>query len=535
MIFMSASVLIFVLYPILCILGGSVFIDGHFTLQEYTDLFSKNRVLLEHSFFTAACTAVISTVLGVLIAIRISALRGWRRTVLSAVLLMTMVSPPFISSLMYIQLYGRRGWITYRLLHLSVSPYNQWGIIAMQSLHCASLNALFLLGYIEKLDLRVIRASRDLGAGSTETFFNVVLPMLRPAMAVTAVLSFIRSMADFGTPAVIGGKYGTLASEIYVQLIGYSKPAHAAAMNVLLLIPAVAAFILYRVLIRQGERMASTDRSRDYGDSAELQPEGLFGLAVKGVCGFYMLAMLLQYICIFVSGFLKSKKGKYYFSLANFDELFQYNLKSLVLSLKFALFVALFGTLFGLVLAYYIERRSMPGKRLIDFLATLPYLVPGTCMGIGYILAFNKPPLKLTGTAAIIAASMIFRQLPVIMRIGSASLLQIDRKLENAARDLGAGRIAVIRDVILPGLAKAFATGFIYNFTGAMTTAGAVMFLITAKYKIAVYTLFDAINGGEYGVASLLSSAIILITLAVSGTVTFLTGERRMKYDGHTG
>ena len=174
----------------------------------------------------------------------------------------------------------------------------------------------------------------------------------------------------------------------------------------------------------------------------------------------------------------------------------------------------------------------MVGKWGWDFLSSLPYLLPGTCFGLGYIMAFNKEPLRLTGTAAIIVLNMAFKQLPAVTKIGSASLAQIHRRLEDAARDLGANRLSVIRDVILPSLKTAFVTGFIYNFASSMTTAGAVLFLISARHKVAVYTLFDAINSGEYGVASLISSIIIVITIAVSGGVSLLFSERGEKPAG---
>ena len=143
----------------------------------------------------------------------------------------------------------------------------------------------------------------------------------------------------------------------------------------------------------------------------------------------------------------------------------------------------------------------------------IPYVLPGTCFGIGYILAFHHQPLKLTQTAYIIILNILFRQLPVIIQSASSSLAQMSEKVEMAARDLGATKIEVLRDVVWPSLKSTYITGFVYNFTGAMTTSGAVLFLITPRYKMAVYTLYDAINAGEYGVACLMSAMIILVSV----------------------
>lgn len=521
------AVLLFVLYPLLCIVKKSVIVDGGFTLKEYKNLFSNNLVLMRHSLFTGVCSAVLSTVLGIFIAVKIVASRGRMKLIYLGILMMTMVSPPFISSLVYIQLYGRRGWITYRLLKLSLNPYNKWGIIAMQSLHFASLNALFTVGILEKVDHNMIFASRDLGAGPAETFKEVVLPLIRPAVFVCLILSFIRSLSDFGTPMVIGGRYNTLAAEIYMQLIGYAKLEKASAMNMLLLIPAVLVFAAYRRLMKKSDELFSSGGQKSTGTPLPVEPGGMLKVFMNLSVFIFYVMMVLQYLCIFLTGFLKSKKGVYYFSLDNFNSLLGYNMDSLMRSVKYSLAVAVAGTLFGMLFAYYIERRKIRGKGALDFISTLPYLLPGTCFGIGYILAFNKGPLKLTGTAAIIMINMMFKQLPTVMKVCSASLAQINIKIEDAARDLGAGKFLVMADIVFPNLKHAFVTGFIYNFTSSMTTAGAVMFLISAKNKLAVYTLFDAINSGEYGVASLISSMIIVITLAVSGLVSGLVLRRR--------
>ena len=188
--------------------------------------------------------------------------------------------------------------------------------------------------------------------------------------------------------------------------------------------------------------------------------------------------------------------------------------------------VAVVGTFFALFFAYYVEKRRGWLKKVIYFLAMIPYVLPGTCFGIGYILAFHHQPLKLTQTAYIIILNILFRQLPVIIQSASSSLAQMSEKVEMAARDLGATKIEVLRDVVWPSLKSTYVTGFVYNFTGAMTTSGAVLFLITPRYKMAVYTLYDAINAGEYGVACLMSAMIILVSVLVSWLVNSILRER---------
>lgn len=517
------AVCLFVCYPILCILLRSVQGGEGLTLDSYRAVWDGYRANLWNSVFVGAFTAVFCTLFSVATALFLSTKRGWVKLLCMGLLLITMVSPPFVSSLAYIQLYGRRGWITYRLLGLSWDPYNCWGVIWMQSISFVPLNALFLSGILSKLDGASLQAARDLGARPGAILRDIVLPLMRPGILVSLLLSFVRSLADFGTPVIIGGRFSTIASEIYLQLVGYSDLEKASAMNMFLLLPSIAAFFLYRRLMRRSDLLVEASRAKQEQLRLKLLGCGPAGVAACGISLLFFGMMILQYGCIFLSGFLKSTKGVYSFTLQYLEELLKYDAGTMVRSVEYALVVSLAGTAFAMLFSYYMERRTVPGRNLFDCLVTLPYMLPGTCFGIGYILAFNHPPLKLTGTALIVLANMLFKQLPTSTKICTAALTQVPVSLERAARDLGGGQLAVLRDVILPGLRPAFLSCFVYNFSSSMTTAGAILFLINPGKKLAVFKLFDAVYVGDYALASLISTLIILIVLAVEALAYFFT------------
>lgn len=520
------AVAVFILYPLLCIVKNSLWIDGAFTLREYSGLFLKNGRLLCNSLFVALLSASGAMVLATAVALKVHFTGKKAKGLLMGLLIMTMVSPPFVSALAYIQLFGRRGLITHRLLGLSINPYGWGGIVSMQSLSFVPLNALLLMGVLSKVDQSLIHASRDLGAGPSDTLWRVILPLIRPAMLVCFLLSFIRSLSDFGTPMIIGGRFNVLAPEIYLQIIGYSNLPRASAMNMVILIPALVIFIFYRMLMRNSLFSAGDRKAGDAHSGFCLK--GVTNLLITALSALFYSMMLLQYGSIFLGAFTKSIRGRLHFSLEHFERLRMYNTSTLVRSIVYALIVAIAGTIFGMLLSYYIERRRIPLRNLTDFVATLPYMLPGTCFGIGYILAFNHPPLKLTGTAAIVILNMIFKQLPTTTKTTSAALSQISVSMEQAARDLGALKIHVIKDIVFPNLKNAFLVGFINNFTSAMTTVGAVIFLIHPGKKIAVFALFDAVNSGEYGLASLIAAFIIAVTLLVNLTLSgIMTRGRR--------
>ena len=519
------SICLFVLYPMVCILLRSLQGGEGLSLQLYADVWEQYRGNLYNSVFTAVCVALLCTVFSLSAALLLSTGSGWGRALGMGLLLITMVSPPFVSSLAYIQLYGRRGWISYRLLGISWNPYNCWGVILMQSISFVPVNALFLIGMLSRMDRDSLLAARDLGASPGRILRDVVLPLLRPGILVCLLLSFVRSIADFGTPVTIGGRFSTIASEIYLQLVGFSNLEKASAMNMFLLLPSVAAFFLYRWLMEKAGPSAG-ERSRQQRLLLPLKKCGVAGRLILAACGLFFVMEGLQYICIFATGFLKRTKGDLSFTTQYLEELLRFNSDTIVRSVIYALIVALVGTLFAMLFSYYVYRRRVRFRTFFDCLATLPYMLPGTCFGIGYILAFNHPPLKLTGTAVIVLANMLFKQLPTTTKICAATLAQIPEAQERAVRDLGGDQLNVLRDVIFPGLRPAFLSCFAYNFSSSMTTAGAVLFLIDPGHQLMVFKLFDAVYTGEYALASLMASAMILIVLAVEGGVYLAVGRK---------
>lgn len=516
------GICLFILYPMVCIVLRSFEADRGYTVAAYTEVWQRYGRSLWNSLWTGCVTAVLCTMLSVATALVISTSRGWVKMALMAVILITMVSPPFVSSLAYIQLYGRRGWITYRLLGLSWDPYNCWGVVFTQSISFVPMNALFLSGILTKMDTSSLQAARDLGAKPSAILKDIVLPLIKPGILVTLLLCFIRSIADFGTPTIIGGRFATLASEIYIQLIGYSNLERASAMNVMLMVPAVAAFFVYRHLLNKSDALTA-GRGKQASVDIKLYRCGVVGFFSMLTSALFFVMMVLQYICIFLTGFLKSKKGVYFFTLEHLEKLFKYDSSMMVRSVVYALIVSLVGTLFAMLFAYYMDRRNVPLRRFFDCVATFPYMIPGTCFGIGYILAFNHEPIKITGTAAIVILNMLFKQLPTTTKLCSAALTQVPHSLEWSARDLGGNRLMVLKDVILPSMRPAFLSCFAYNFSSSMTTAGAIIFLINPGKKLAVFKLFDSVYLGEYAQASLIATLIIIIVLLVEGLVWLIS------------
>ena len=510
-ILLTFPIFLFIVYPIFLLFWKAFQVEN--PGQFFQEISLRYKTAFFHSIESSFYSAVISTVLAFFLSYGIRSTGKWQKRIALILLSMSMVSPPFISSLSFITLYGRRGLITYRLLGLSFDPYHKWGVILMQSIHFACMNTLFFTNALEDFDGKLYDSGRDLGANAFFVLKDILLPLLSPAILASFFLSFLRALSDFGTPIIIGGRYSTLATEIYLQIIGFSDFSKAAAMNILLLLPAFFSFLLYRMSMKKADERNKEQKGKT---GLRLDSKHWMNLPIQFLLFFFLLFQLLQYASIFLYGFLRFNKKQIFFTWENMGSLFQYNLSTMGLSLLLAFTASVLGSFFAFLLTYLMERKMKRGKKLLDFALSLPYLLPGTCFGLAYILAFNKAPLKLTGTVWIMLFSLLFRQMPLGSRLAGTALSQSPKNLELAARDLGAKPSMVFFQIILPGILPSFFSSVYIQFSQGLTTAGAIIFLISAKYKVLVYTLFDAINRGDYAVASLISGIMILLSLAFS-------------------
>ncbi len=510
-ILLTFPIILFIVYPIFLLFWKAFQVEN--PGQFFQEISLRYKSAFFHSMESSFYSALISTGLAFFLSYGIRSTGKWQKRIALLLLSMSMVSPPFISSLSFITLYGRRGLITYRLLGLSFDPYHKWGVILMQSIHFACMNTLFFTNALEDFDGKLYDSGRDLGANAFFVLKDILLPLLSPAILASFFLSFLRGLSDFGTPIIIGGRYSTLATEIYLQIIGFSDFSKAAAMNILLLFPAFFTFLLYRMSMKKAD-----DRNKEQKGKTGLRLDSKhwMNLPIQFLLFFFLLFQALQYASIFLYGFLRFNKKQIFFTWENMGSLFQYNLSTMGLSLLLAFTASVLGSFFAFLLTYLMERKMKKGKKLLDFALSLPYLLPGTCFGLAYILAFNKAPLKLTGTVWIMLFSLLFRQMPLGSRLAGTALSQSPKNLELAARDLGAKPSMVFFQIILPGILPSFFSSVYIQFSQGLTTAGAIIFLISAKYKVLVYTLFDAINRGDYAVASLISGIMILLSLAFS-------------------
>ena len=239
------GIFIFIAMPFFYVFKESLVVNGSLSFELFEDVFKNHLRLLKNSLSVGFYTTVLTAIAGISTALFSYMMPKKIKRLIFLILAVTMISPPFVTALSYINLFGRRGLVSYYLLGISKSPYGITGIVLMQSLSNFSLAALILIGFLNNLDRSQLDSARNLGAKTNRLIIDIILPFLFPAIKSVMLLTFLRSLSDFGTPAIIGGSFNVLATESYFAVIAQGNLGKASAINVLLLIPAIIIFILY--------------------------------------------------------------------------------------------------------------------------------------------------------------------------------------------------------------------------------------------------------------------------------------------------
>lgn len=519
-ILIALTIIIFVLWPILSVILNSIYVDGSFTFSAYHELFDNNSSLLFNSIFVAALSTIFAIAAALFIAFYLTQTNMLGKKFIYLVLLISMISPPFVDSLAFIMLFGKRGLITYRLLHLAINPYGWQGIVLMETLGHIPIAALLIVASLKAIDNNIIEASTDLGAGPLNTLFEIIVPLAKPGIIVAMLISFVSSLSDFGTPIIIGGNFNVLATEAYINVVGTSDLPLASAMSVLLLIPALLFFFFYRYLMKNNKRFSYHSFKNNFTNDSEIKLPIFFKVIIVLVTAFFLMVVLLKFITILIGSFASFDQRKISFTLEYFKNIDSAKIESFKRSIIYSFIAATVGSIIGILLSYMVERNKIKGNKILDFIATLPYMIPGTLFGIGYILAYKDPPLLLIGTSAIVVINCIFKQLPISSKAGSAVLSQINPEIEDAAADMGASTFFVLKDIVFPMMKSAFIVSFINIFSSTMVTIGALIFIVSPGKEVATIQLFSAITQGDLGVGCIIANMIIITTTIVNLTLT---------------
>ncbi len=511
-IFTMVSLVVFAVIPLVKVLIQSfISYEGTVSFDAYLRAFTseENFKALSHSLTLGAASGILSTAIGFLFAYSAAYVHmRWKR-LFNLIAMLPIVSPPFAIALSIILLFGSRGLISYTLLGLQdVNIYGFRGLLFAQTLSYFPIAYLLLNGVLGSIDPSIEEAARNMGASRGKTFLHVTLPLCLPGIANAFLLVFIKSVADFGNPITIGGNYQTLATQIYYQAIGNYDMQGGAAVAILLLLISIGLFALSKLWVEKKTFVTITGKA---ARGRVLIDEKHIAVPINAGCYFISFIVIGLYILIPLVSFVKLWGINYTFTLEHYRYAFGIGMKSLRDSTLMAALATPVTGILAMVIAFLTVRKRFAGRKAMELISMLGMTVPGTVMGIGYVLSFNTPPLVLTGTMLIIVLSYVFRYLPVGVQSGVTSLKQIDPSIEEAAADLGANSFTTFTTVTLPLIKTAFFGGLVYTFVKSMTSISAVIFLVSARYKLLTVSILDQVDSGKFGVASALSTMLIVV------------------------
>ena len=352
----------------------------------------------------------------------------------------------------------------------------------------------------------------DLSATRFQTFRTITLPLAMPGILSAWLLVFTNSLADFANPLLLSGDYRVLSTEAYMIVTGRNNLGAGSALSFLLLLPTLTAFLAQRFWVSKKSFVTVTGKPNTNLTELTNAPvrRTLTALA-WAIMGF----ILCLYLTIFAGCFVRNWGIDYSFTLDNWGEALSRGWTSIRDTVLLAGIATPIAGILAMVAAMLIVRKKFPGKRILEMLIMTPYAIPGTLIGIAYILAFNKPPILLVGTGAIIVINYVIRELPVGVENGITALHQIDPAIEEAASDLGADVTTVFRTIVLPLVRPAFISSMSYTFVRSMTAVSAIIFLISARWNHLTVLIFNFSENLRFSLASVLSTVLIAIVLGV--------------------
>lgn len=539
----SLLLAVFVLYPIGRMLAQA-FIDpqGNWAMQNAASRFFSEDIwgvgcvtgnvrcgVAINSMVLAILAGLGSTLFG--FALALLAERGGERfrSSLRIMSILPVVTPPFVLGLAIIILFGRTGIVTQLLSDWFAIPRSRWiyglpGVLLAQILCFTPLAFLLISGAVRLVSPTLEEAGMVLRGSRWHVFRTVTWPLVRPAIANAFLLGFVESLADFANPLVLSGNFEVLSTKIFFAIAGaQNDSSRAAILAITLLLLTVSVFALQQRWLGKAS-YTSVGGKGDAGFPAPL-PRGVKWGAIALVTPWAVLTVV-SYGIILLGGVVKDI-GRFDLtpSLAHFTTGFGFHMgdggvvftgsawDSLFTTLGVAAVAAPITTALGVLAGYVVSRHSFKGRRPFEFLTMVNFAVPGTVIGVAYIVAFNVKPLEFTGTFAIIVLCLVFRNMPVGVRATVSALSQLDKSLDEASSTLRASTSRTFLKVIIPLLRPAIIASLVFSFTHAITAVSAVIFLATARHNLSTVYIAGRVEVGEYALAIAYSSVLIVIML----------------------
>lgn len=525
---------LFFIYPIVHILGKSVIgQEGGFSLEYFVRFFSKPYYTnaLVNSFVVSMAAMCVTAVLGTVMAYIMNTIEIRLKPVLEVLIIISMLSPPFIGAYSWVLLLGRSGPLTKfirQILHLPFDGiYGFPGIMLVFSMQLYPLIYMYVSGALKNMDNSLNEASESLGCTGIPRVFKIILPLILPTLLSGCLLVFMRAMADFGTPMLIGEGYRTMPVLIYNEFISEvgGNDGFAAALSVIMVVITTVLFL--------AQKYITNKKSFSMSAVNPMMPKRIRGMkniiAHTAVFVIVGISILPQLTVAYTS--LRNVNGRLFvegYSFNSYKIAFGKLGGSIWNTFVYSFIALLIIVVLGILIAYITIRRRSAMTNMLDIITMMPYIIPGSVMGIALLLGFNKKPVMLMGTAVIIIAAYVIRRIPYTIRSSSAILLQISPSVEEAAISLGASNMKTFWKITAPMMMKGVVSGAIMSWMTIVSELSASVLLYVKNTQTLTIAIYSEIVRANYGTAAALSVILTLSTVVVLVLFFVITGKREI-------
>lgn len=519
---------------------------GAWTLNNYARIVQSADLIepLLNSLLLAVATAVIAVGIGVPLAWLVSRTDMPFRRTIRVLTLTAFVTPSFIGATGWILLAApNSGWLNLLWRSLAgadggtpLNIYSMAGAVFVCGIYTVPYSFTMVSSALDEMAVELEDAATTLGCGVLRTMVSITIPLAAPAVIASFILSFIQGLTLFGVPAFLLTPTGipvvtTKLAEFY-QLFPPEIYLAAAYCMPLLLVTGALFWMRRRYLGRKQYVTISgkTRAGRQIRLGGWRWPALLFALLMPLVSVFlpYAALLLVSLTRAWGQGLSWENLSLYWYWWALFGNSETHT--AIVNSLVYSTLAATLCVALGTLVAYIVERRLMAGASLLGAVATVPIVIPGIVLSVGFFAAYTRAPFNLYGTPLLLIAAFAATFLPIAYSHGGSILKGIGPELERAARSLGAGEARTFLSVTLPLMGGGLVSGWFLVFIPIIRELSVAVFLITPKTNVMTTLIYNAKDGGNYEAVCAMSVLLLLITLllvAIARPLAGLTGARR--------
>jgi len=513
------TLVLFLLYPFSSLIYQSFFNarTGDLSLSNYVRFFSRPYYYqtLLRSLFVSGLATITTLIIGVPLAYLMTRYNIMGKTLVHILIIMSLMSPPFIGAYSWITLFGRAGFITKMFANIGVimpTIYGRAGIILVFTFQLFPYVYLYTSGAMSSIDKSLEEAGENLGASKLKRLLTITLPVVMPSIAAGAVMVFMTSLADFGTPMLIGEGYTVLTVLVYNEYMSEmgGNANLASALSVIVVMCSTVVLLVQKHMVSKKNYVMTSMRPPEVIKLKGLK-RFLFSLPVFVVTFIGILPQIVVVVTSFIKSEFTGFKGE--FSVESYVTIGRRLTTNIRNTYVYSIVAIVLIVILGLLISYIVVRQKGKVSTMLDMLIMFPYVIPGAVLGISLIVAFNRPPLFLTGTAAIMIIAYVVRKLPYTVRSGSAFLQQMDISIEEASINLGVSPMKTFFNVTARMMTPGILSGAILSWITCINELSSSIMLYSGRTSTIAVAIYTEIVRNSYGTAAALATILTVSTI----------------------